>query len=543
MVFPDEIKNFLQSLIKAKKNLHLYPDNNPIYIKTLDDLYNRLATLLDSQDDITLTFKQFDIFYNSELVYHNDDKQESLALFFFKDGVREISFKKGIPKEEFEDFMKIISSDFERELVDDDVVTLMWEKDFRFIQYVVDDTILLEDEGYEEMATKQVITSASSEDQILKAYEEAFGIQKTPTINIVPLTNEDLRNIVEQIENEPLDKSDKMLILLFEMLYLADGQAEFEEITDLIKSAIKYAVEHGNLKALIHTLKSIKEITDKKLFPEKLLIILKGVEYFCNSQIIIKSFGNVLDQGIEYDEDLIQELSQVMDSSAIPHFVNILGQLNNISSRRTIIRILSELGKKDIKLLARGMSDRRWYVVRNIIYVLRQIKDRTVMEFLTKALYHPDRRVKKEAIRAVGELGDSSAVQNLRDCLDDEDESVRINAVKAMGRIESPLSRKYLLEYINNSRFNEKSFTEKRELLLALSRYRDREVVETLTRMLKKRSLFKKTKLTETKAAAAFALGVMKEKSAYNLLKRFVNDKNTLLRENAQMAIKRLGDV
>ncbi|HHN65943.1 MAG TPA: HEAT repeat domain-containing protein [Nitrospirae bacterium] len=543
MVFPDEIKNFLQSLIKAKKNLHLYPDNNPIYIKTLDDLYNRLATLLDSQDDITLTFKQFDIFYNSELVYHNDDKQESLALFFFKDGVREISFKKGIPKEEFEDFMKIISSDFERELVDDDVVTLMWEKDFRFIQYVVDDTILLEDEGYEEMATKQVIASASSEDQILKAYEEAFGIQKAPTINIVPLTNEDLRNIVEQIENEPLDKSDKMLILLFEMLYLADGQAEFEEITDLIKSAIKYAVEHGNLKALIHTLKSIKEITDKKLFPEKLLIILKGVEYFCNSQIIIKSFGNVLDQGIEYDEDLIQELSQVMDSSAIPHFVNILGQLNNISSRRTIIRILSELGKKDIKLLARGMSDRRWYVVRNIIYVLRQIKDRTVMEFLTKALYHPDKRVKKEAIRAVGELGDSSAVQNLRDCLDDEDESVRINAVKAMGRIESPLSRKYLLEYINNSRFNEKSFTEKRELLLALSRYRDREVVETLTRMLKKRSLFKKTKLTETKAAAAFALGVMKEKSAYNLLKRFVNDKNTLLRENAQMAIKRLGDV
>ena len=543
MVFPDEIKNFLQSLIKAKKNLHLYPDNNPIYIKTLDDLYNRLATLLDSQDDITLTFKQFDIFYNSELVYHNDDKQESLALFFFKDGVREISFKKGIPKEEFEEFMKIISSDFERELVDDDVVTLMWEKDFRFIQYVVDDTILLEDEGYEEMATKQVIASASSEDQILKAYEEAFGIQKAPTINIVPLTNEDLRNIVEQIENEPLDKSDKMLILLFEMLYLADGQAEFEEITDLIKSAIKYAVEHGNLKALIHTLKSIKEITDKKLFPEKLLIILKGVEYFCNSQIIIKSFGNVLDQGIEYDEDLIQELSQVMDSSAIPHFVNILGQLNNISSRRTIIRILSELGKKDIKLLARGMSDRRWYVVRNIIYVLRQIKDRTVMEFLTKALYHPDRRVKKEAIRAVGELGDSSAVQNLRDCLDDEDESVRINAVKAMGRIESPLSRKYLLEYINNSRFNEKSFTEKRELLLALSRYRDREVVETLTRMLKKRSLFKKTKLTETKAAAAFALGVMKEKSAYNLLKRFVNDKNTLLRENAQMAIKRLGDV
>jgi hypothetical protein len=359
----------------------------------------------------------------------------------------------------------------------------------------------------------------------------------------VPLTNDDLRNIVEQIENEPPDKSDKMLVLLFEMLHIADGQAEFEEIIELMKSAIKYAVEHANLKAVIDILKNIKEALEKRIFPENILMYLKSVEYFCNSQIIVKSFGDVLDQGVEYDDDIITELAEILDKSSIPHFVSILGQLNNISSRKTVIKILTELGRKDIKLLARGMNDKRWYVVRNIIYILRQIKDRTVVEHLTKALYHPDKRVKKEAIRAIGELGDSSTVQPLRDCLNDEDESVRINTIRALGRIESPLSRKIILEQVNNNKFTEKNFTEKKELLLALSRYRDREIVELLIRLLKKRTIFKKTKNTETRAAAAFALGVMRERSAYDVLKKCLNDKNNLLRENAQMAIKRLENV
>lgn len=542
MVFPDEIKDFLQSLIKAKKNLHLYPENNPIYIRTLDEVYNKLLSLFNGKESITLTFKQFDIYYDSELVYHNENKQESLALFFFKDGVRELTFKEGIPRDEFEEFMKIISSDFDRDLVDDDVVTLMWESDFRYIQYIVDDTVLLEDENYEERVTKQVLATSTEDDEILKAYEEAFGIKKAETIGIVPLTNDDLRNIVEQIENEPPDKSDKMLILLFEMLHIADGHAEFEEITELMKSAIKYAVEHANLKAVINILKSIKEALEKRIFPENILMYLKGVEYFCNSQIIAKSFGEVLDLGVEYDDDIITEFSEVLDKSSIPHFVSILGQLNNISSRKTVIKILTELGRKDIKLLARGMNDKKWYVVRNIIYILRQIKDRTVLEHLTRALYHRDKRVKKEAIRAIGELGDSSTVQPLRDCLNDEDEGIRINTIRALGGIESPLSRKILLEQVNNNKFTEKTFTEKKQLLLALSRYRDREVVEVLIRLLKKRTFFKKTKNTETRAAAAFALGVMREMSAYEVLRKCLNDKNNLLRENAQMAIKRLED-
>ena len=49
-------------------------------------------------------------------------------MFFFRDGIRELQFRDGLTQQELEEFLKIITLDFEREAVDDDIVTLLWEK-------------------------------------------------------------------------------------------------------------------------------------------------------------------------------------------------------------------------------------------------------------------------------------------------------------------------------------------------------------------------------------------------------------------------------
>ena len=55
-----------------------------------------------------------------------------------------------------EDFLKIISLDFNRDVLDDDIVTLFWEKDFQNIQYVVDETVLADEDDYEEGAVRAI---------------------------------------------------------------------------------------------------------------------------------------------------------------------------------------------------------------------------------------------------------------------------------------------------------------------------------------------------------------------------------------------------
>ncbi|MFH1025214.1 MAG: hypothetical protein V1764_00855, partial [Nitrospirota bacterium] len=146
-----EAKDILQTLIKAKKNIRMYPENNPIYVKTLEDTFVRFTNFLDYRDDFKLHIKQNSISYESEELYSSTEKEDNLALFFFKDGLRELTFKKGLPRDELEEFLKIIAREFDREEIDDDIVTLLWEKDFRNIQYVVDEASLvdIDEEDYE----------------------------------------------------------------------------------------------------------------------------------------------------------------------------------------------------------------------------------------------------------------------------------------------------------------------------------------------------------------------------------------------------------
>ena len=142
-------KEVIQAILKSKKILRMYPENNPIYVKTLEDAYNKFREFFYYNEELQLKIKQNEIYCGTEQVYNSSEKEDNLALFFFKDGLREITFKKGLTNDEVEAFLTVITLDFDTEVIDDDIVTLFWEKDFQNIQYVVDDAVLADEDDYE----------------------------------------------------------------------------------------------------------------------------------------------------------------------------------------------------------------------------------------------------------------------------------------------------------------------------------------------------------------------------------------------------------
>ncbi len=532
-----EVRDLLQAIVKARKNIRLYPENNPVYQNTLKDVHQRFMDLFDYMDELKLRIKHFEIIYEDEVVYENKEKEESLALFFFKDGVRELSFKKGLPEDELTDFLKIIAADFEREFLDDDVVTLMWERDFQYISYVVDENFIYDeiDEGYEYTATEEVKDAAAGEDEIIKAYEDAFGVSSTERVNIVPLTNEDLQAIVEEIENDQPDKSHKFMILLFEALRYAETQNEIKDITGFMKDTIRYAVEHGTLSTLLYALKRISEYneeTRKKFFAE--------VNDYVNSEDIILTFGDTLERGAIYEPEEIDEFSSYLDARAIPNLLKLLGELQSMSSRKVIINILITMGSKYMAEIARGLKDGRWYVVRNVIYILHQIGKKEATLYLKPLIKHPDIRVRKECINALGALGAQDVLRALQDSLKEDDESVRLAAIRSIARIGGPLAKKILLEEINSKDFLNKDINEKKELLEAICQWKEPVVEDLIIEFFKKKSFFRKSKYVEVNAIAAYCLGLLGTERAFEILKKNRNNKNPMIQENIIKAIKRI---
>ena len=127
-----------------------------MYAKTIEDTNAKFRNFFDYRDELTFKIKQNELFCDSEQIYYNSQKEDNIALFFFKDGLREITFKKGFSVKELEDFLKILTVDYDREVLDDDVVTLLWERDFQNLKYVVDDAFLTEEEDYESEAVREI---------------------------------------------------------------------------------------------------------------------------------------------------------------------------------------------------------------------------------------------------------------------------------------------------------------------------------------------------------------------------------------------------
>ncbi len=537
MVLMEGIKDFIQDIEKSKKNIRIYPSNNPIYIKTIDNIYLKMTSLLDLTGDLKLKFKHYDIVFNDDVVYHNDEKQQSLALFFFKDGIRELTFKKGITRDEAEEFMKVLSTEFE-EKPDDDLVTLMWEREFQFIQYVVDNTFLLEDKNYEKTAIENVKNNSAGSEKILDAYNDASNVVKVSGIDVAPFTNDDRRKIMQEIENDPPEKITKLIHLIFEMLFFANDKKEYKEITDIIKSTIEYSMENEYLKNVIYIIEEIKRSSTENIYNNEINSYLTDIEYFINSMEFIKLFGNVFDKGAELDDDILHKLADLFSKDAVPHFVSILSELSNISSRKAFIKILSELGKKDVSLIVEHLKDSRWYLVKNIIYILRQIRDKSTLEYISQAVNYPNRKVRIEAIHALGEMGTESVLRKLKDCISDSDDLIRIASIRAMGLIRTSASKKIVLDEIADKAFHNKSFNEKMEFFKVLAHWKENDVIELILKTLNRQVIFKKERNDETRAAAAYCLGMMGIKEAPDVLLKLKNSKNKLLRKNALNTLK-----
>lgn len=533
-------KDVVHALLKAKKTFRMYPETNPMYEKTIEDAYAKFRSFFDYRDELKLKIKQNELFCDSEQVYHNPQKEDNIALFFFKDGLREITFKKGFSHKELEEFLKILTVDYDREVVDDDVVTLLWERDFQNIRYVVDESFLAEDEDYETSAVKEVRDKAPEADELTRAYADAFKEEGVKDISIVPLTDKDLHTLVKELEKDAYNKMDKLLIIIFEMLYQAESKGDHEDVVHFLNDAVEFSIRHGDLETVIRIMEMTKEVIDGPSVPDDIKKYLSLVFSFLGSDAEIKLLGEFLDSGVEIEGKILDEYVRFLDKNAIQPFITILGELKTIPARKNVINALISLGKKDIQSLAKGLYDSRWYVVRNIIYILGKIGDKKAVDYLIKTVNHSDIRVRKEVIKALGELGTSGVLQTLKECLDDPEVQIRTSTARALGSIRSAAAKSIILQRMADKNFNKNDFNEKKEFHEVLSRWKDNDVIEFLMKTLKKKAFFGRAVNDENRACAAYCFGLMGCKEALPLLYKIRDSQNKLLREYAYTAIKRI---
>lgn len=532
----------MQTLSKAIKTLKLYPDTSPLRRRFVEELKEKFTRFLDEYEDMNLMVRQSELLYEGEVVYSQPSKEDNIAFKLYGDGIREIVFTEGLEVGDILDFIDVITGDYTGE-GDDDIVTRLWEKDFKNIRYaMVEDG---EDTGKDHPIPEKNRPTEASRDALLKAYNAEAGreaqgkalleqagveleienIYGKPFNEIFTLTPGEIEKIQLEMEmEEGMDLISELLDILFHILQIERELDSYSEIIKNIEKAVKTLILSGDFRRIIPILTTLKNLSmhENNFSPSHAQEVQKTIDAMGEEEFL-HQLALSINVGKVDDMDALYSFLTILNKNSVPSLSAMVGTLDQMKTRRLLCDALAILARDNIEPLLKKLEDSNWYVVRNIVYILGKIRDTKAVSHLKKIKDHEEVRVRKEIVHTLAEIKDEEAKDVLIEFLFDSNSAVRVAALRNSISLEYQKAVPAILKIISSDTFDGREIIEKKEFLESLGRLGTSEVLSFLKEMLMKRAslfgLFGKTKIEEQRMYAALALKRMATPEALSILR------------------------
>ena len=213
------------------------------------------------------------------------------------------------------------------------------------------------------------------------------------------------------------------------------------------------------------------------------------------------------------------------EDDGVEALVEALVSAPSITDRRVYYDSLLRL-RTGIRTLMHMLGDPRWYVVRNAVELLGEMRVAEADGELEKLLEHRDDRVRTAAASALAKLGPGVAAKGLRGALRDAPEAVRERAAEAMA-----LQRGGSVDSLVRALDREEDNRVQMAMVNALGQLGTPHAVEKLMDIARtEKGLLNKGRSTPIRVAAVHALGEVKTSSALAALQTLLRDKEKAVR-------------
>ncbi|HKZ22361.1 MAG TPA: HEAT repeat domain-containing protein [candidate division Zixibacteria bacterium] len=505
-------------LVRALKTMFLYPQNNPIPQDFKKNLFAKFTNFLEHYDELVLRLEQNQFLCDGDPIYQDPSIEEGIAIVLHRDGVRQLAFSKGLTEVELYNFLDILKR-LNRISSEDDSVTLLWEQDFSHIHYLVVDNYIenyqpklletptaenLEKLYYSEINMAEAGAGVSSETQNILSSPEMSVIFN----NLDTFDPDELDEINKLLESDnSYSGADEVVLILFEILAQEQELNEYHDTVALLEKALDSFFNLGNISSACLLVKKLKEEEQaQKLTSKTKADRLKTAMEKAGDKERIYKLARLLNENKSVDIKLVKQYLEILPASAISSLIYLLGELNHFAARKVVCEVLEGFGASHLDLIANGIFDSRWFVVRNIVWVLGNLRTPKSCEYLKRTLRHSDSRVRRESIVSLAKVGTSQAYDYLIAILADPERKIRSLALKALvaGKVKNALNP--LWEMFSDKKFKEKGPEEKKDVIEAIAAIGEEEGSLLLKKLIRKRNWFQKSYWRELKHMAIKAL-------------------------------------
>lgn len=358
--------------------------------------------------------------------------------------------------------------------------------DFDFVsreKAVVDDVEL--DEDIIKIFTEDTFKLFVGED-----YQKALNemLLQTPDLSAVKL-----ENLEEECRGEVLDRVLLgVMIEIFESDDLSEDEylAMHEKFTENVNSYIE-AGRFDEIVAIHNTLSShvLDRLSDAADRIEKIFYSEEFTAKFIDA---VRLWGR-------QDRESVFRLVKALRRPIIAPVLEALLSEPDASMRKFFLSILQSIGKDVTPFVITKLNDRRWYVIRNMLYLLRECEGSEYISYVRKFMKSENIHIRIEAEKTLLHFNTPDAIPFLKQYLQNENTDLKRGAVRLSGLYRVKEALPYLIEIIEKQDFFGKETAIKSDAIRALGEIGDKAAVKTLKKVYSSRGLFSKGHVEQLK--------------------------------------------
>jgi len=518
---------WVRQLARTLKTCRLYDRFNPTVLRFREDLATGLTRFLREHGALTLTFTANDVQWGRASLYPAKSREDNLALPFFRDGIRSITFEPGIPSRELEALLDIVLQLTGRSASDDDMVTRIWEASLDHIELgcvsVVGDIETGGGDAPAESgslmpwphqasggaaglaATAPPASAARtdiappgiagvelpegrdpkdddilapeaptrSDDRIIGAptrdFEQSFA--ELDTRSSAELTRFRLESEAESAQ--PLEHA--VLDVLTDCLYVCSTPADRAELGRYLPRVLRESVALGEWSEARRCLSLLQLCGSSEWSLDGFTAELVQPTSIPSRQAISR-----VDQQEASEVEAFIEFGRMLGPAVFDWWMRVIAESQQQRVRRAVCQAVSVLMRDNPERLAPWLADERWYVVRNAVAVLGDIGGSAIVGLLRPIARHADRRVRREVVNALAQADLTAARPLLLEMLPDSRGQIFSWLLKQLSGRRDPEVAGTALRLMREEHFLERPVEERRAIYMTIGSTGDDQVLSTL---------------------------------------------------------------
>ena len=310
-------------------------------------------------------------------------------------------------------------------------------------------------------------------------------IKKILESNISEAAAITLRDLKKEIDDDFIQRNLNLIILELMSSNLISEKEYIQFIESLREQSVQF-VWTGQYGQVLQTIKLLRLNIEQNRFPG---ITSEALKYYYGQEFLSTFMDSLKIMG-KQSRDEAWQLCENYGEIIIPYLMDMLTREDSPTFRSLLLGLIRQFGDAIVPEALKRLDDTRWFVKRNMIYLLNGCKNKEIIPFVKKYCRHENQKVSFEAIKCLLSMEDPYGIDVIREYLSSHSKELVEQAISLSGAFRIKETVPDLIKMLEEMGTNKANLPQKISVIQALGNIGDLRSLDAFRKIIFSRSLF-----------------------------------------------------